>query len=390
MDVNLGIKLIQSQNYGRNMGLYNDLVRETLFFVCQSRVSLSPGRIAQHIRQDESRYMSNEYKIIRRLCPNPQSTDQFTKNPQTTRYLDIIVGEDGRDTYVPNFRGFLAYLYNEYLVMKRPRVVNGNVRFNVKIAKRIRKVISNPLIIKIAPFLGYWEVFERHGFDVVGLLTRLSVELHYQLHIDAEDDNYLLRRAAERYYVELENYFYQYIDLMGFFTIKKIGLKSYRLICETRTNYRKMMTNRLKEWVDKQLDRINFLNQEGVKSEMFRELDALAAVGATKIISISQLVRKYGITNYLSAIDTVKNRESLYKKYLVAESFLISKPLVEEVRKLVSDKMRYPDVAVIFKHHNIPKECIFDIMKKLGYNEERGKLVNDDFETGRHIIFIKV
>ncbi len=100
---------------GRNLGLYNEVVRETLFFVCQSEKPLTSGRIAQQIRQDERRRMSNEYKIIKRSCPPVQTV--LIGNPRTRRYLDIVPG-DGRYMYVPTFRGFLLYLYNEYRVKK--------------------------------------------------------------------------------------------------------------------------------------------------------------------------------------------------------------------------------------------------------------------------------
>lgn len=385
-------------NHGRNVGLYNPSIRDILFFVCRSSEPLSAGRIAQHIRGDENRYMSNEYKIIKRLCPLPQTVNRFTNNPRTKRYLNIQVAEDGSYTFVPNLRGFLAYLYNEFLVMRETKnyekkierefqhlrrpMETGNIRFNQKIAQRIRKVLSNPLIIKIAPFLEYWAEFEKYGFNVVALLLKISVELQNQLHIDAYDDTYLVRRATERFFIALENFF---LDRELYLMKRRKPLK------ELINNYRKLIVPLIRSMINKEVERLDFIQKESDEFEMLQELDCMVLGGRNEVISINKIGRQYSnsFKNSVSVLEIVRNKRK-YEDYLLTDSFLISKSLVEKLKKLVSNKMSYPDVVLVFKHQNIPKECICDIMEKLGYQEKIGKLLGeDDFGTGRHISFIR-
>ena len=73
---------------------------------------------------------------------------------------------------------------------------------------RVRKLIRNPNVQNEAPFLKDFELQEFLGFDVVGLLLQISVELIDQLHIDAGNDDYLLRRAMERYLAEFDRFFF--------------------------------------------------------------------------------------------------------------------------------------------------------------------------------------
>lgn len=120
------------------------------------------------------------------------------------------------------FRGLLTYLLNELkyrmdIENKRfkeeteekdkEKVKRGRIsRINISTG-RIHQVIRNRSVIKEAPFLEYSELLESQGFDVVSLLLQISAELADQLHIDAENDRYLLRRATERYLVEFDRFF---------------------------------------------------------------------------------------------------------------------------------------------------------------------------------------
>jgi hypothetical protein len=47
----------------------------------------------------------------------------------------------------------------------------------------------------------HWQYFERTGFNIFDLLLSLSIEYQNQMHIDAEEDNYLLRRITERFFI---------------------------------------------------------------------------------------------------------------------------------------------------------------------------------------------
>ena len=68
--------------------------------------------------------------------------------------------------------------------------------------ERIYQVIRNPNVIKEAPFLKDSQFLEDLGFDVVDLLLKISQEVIHQLHIDSNNDSYLLIRATGRYFGE--------------------------------------------------------------------------------------------------------------------------------------------------------------------------------------------
>ena len=121
------------------------------------------------------------------------------------------------------FRGLLAYLFSEHEYqneVKREKGKRDAEEAHSEIAgrgrkakldssvERVRQVIRNPNVQKEAVFLKDCELQEYMGFDVVGLLLLISVELIDQLHIDAGKDYYLLRRAMERYLVEFDRFFF--------------------------------------------------------------------------------------------------------------------------------------------------------------------------------------
>ena len=63
----MSIEIRISKNVGRSYGLYNEKIREILFFVGTSEEKESIGDIAKAIRNTNVKKMSNEYKIIKRL-----------------------------------------------------------------------------------------------------------------------------------------------------------------------------------------------------------------------------------------------------------------------------------------------------------------------------------
>jgi hypothetical protein len=63
---------------------------------------------------------------------------------------------------------------------------------------------------KKAPFLNFWWYFEKAGFNAMDLLLDISIKYINQLHIDAGQDNYLIRR------------------------IKKMGVEEYNEILEKK------------------------------------------------------------------------------------------------------------------------------------------------------------
>lgn len=121
------------------------------------------------------------------------------------------------------FRGLLAYLFSEYEQQNALRAKKGRRNAKekhkekaVELKKhrlndsndRIRQIIRNQSILKEAPFLRDFDLHESLGFDVIGLLRRISIELISQFHIDASNDFYLVKRAMERYLAEFERFFF--------------------------------------------------------------------------------------------------------------------------------------------------------------------------------------
>ncbi len=395
----------QLQQHGRNYGLYNDSVRQVLFLVGQSPYPLSLGEIAALIRKDEEKKMSNEYKIVKRLCP-PVSSIINVNNPRIRRYLDIVKRDDGSDGYFLNFRGLLVYLFNEYIIQKkesvdytkksererhiyRKHIVNSNTRFNSKIVNRINKVISNPLVIEKAKFLTNWEVFQKQGFDVIGLLLDIGVELQNQLSIDSYDDTYLIRRATERYFIILENFYEEFEFSISFNTnITKFGeLKSLR---ETMNNYRKLILSLTKEFISKEFKRLDYIDNLSSSFEILKALDK-QSTSKTKIISLIPLMSKYKnkFKNSITFLDTIKNARN-YPEYIFADNYLISKTLLQKIKSPLLESMKFSHLVPIFRNCNIPQSCIHDVMEYLGYEVKASKFNNDDdFEKGSYITFTK-
>ena len=71
--------------------------------------------------------------------------------------------------YVLNFKGLLLFLLN----LSRSGLKKSLIR------KQISDVISNPKTIEIAPFLKYWDDFEKAGFDVFSSLKEIATELEH-------------------------------------------------------------------------------------------------------------------------------------------------------------------------------------------------------------------
>lgn len=117
--------------------------------------------------------------------------------------------------YTLNLRGLLLYLFGwAQSTDNRQRI------------REISKVISNPALMEKIPFLMHWQYFERIGFNIFDLLLSLSSEYQNQMHIDAEEDNYLLRRITERFFIEVENHFHRVSQNPVYLIRKKMERKS--------------------------------------------------------------------------------------------------------------------------------------------------------------------
>jgi hypothetical protein len=106
----------------------------------------------------------------------------------------------------------------------------------------------------------HWQYFERIGFNIFDLLLSLSVEYQNQMHIDAEEDNYLLRRITERFFIEVENYFHRVSQNPVYLIRNKIGAREYDKILEKRNEYRQSLICLQRQWIDKQLKVIDYFD----------------------------------------------------------------------------------------------------------------------------------
>ena len=190
--------------------------------------------------ENDYRILRNHYENIRpsyRTTTNRSFLEQdrfkqqrelnksIEKSYKQVRQLEDAINSTNRKNLglCLTFRGLLAYLLSEREFRKRLENKKGKrkpkERYKEKAAgwrkdlvkrssTRIHEVIRNSRVIREAPFLRHSELFESLGFGVVDLLLQISAELIDQLHIDADNDHYLLRRATERFLAEFEGYFF--------------------------------------------------------------------------------------------------------------------------------------------------------------------------------------
>ena len=113
-----------------------------------------------------------------------------------TDELNRIMGDRENFSYSLNFRGLLLFL-----------ILYGSIKKSKCNELLLNNVLSNPSIVKIAPFLKYLkELEEELGFKGKELIVTIAEELRTQLHLDIPDGAFLLERAIERYYKEFQKY----------------------------------------------------------------------------------------------------------------------------------------------------------------------------------------
>lgn len=159
--------------------------------------------------------------------------------------------------YVLNFRGFLLFLLN----ISRSGLKKSQIR------KQISQVLSNPRAIEIAPFLKYWDDFEKAGFDVFSSLKEIAAELehHHEENTSGLSSGnliYLLRRATEIYFIKMTNYFFLTTDESSLFSHyygQKKGFAELQEIQRKTDEYRLFILGLLKRWCTDDLKAVNDL-----------------------------------------------------------------------------------------------------------------------------------
>ncbi len=368
--------------------------------------SISATQIAKYVRDDDTiKKFSNEYKIIKKLHKDgflkvelkptivksrlkaieEYEQTQFDYNEHLSRYHDKTISNyelqakqdrvsiakerlskidekiESRGSkdwrYSLSFRGFLLYLFNEYDQETKNRT------------RIIHKVILNPLVLEQAPFLRDSKHFEQHGFDVIDMLFQIAVELRNQLHIDAEDDFYLLRRASERYFVELENYFHHVLDSPLFmYHVEEAGIDKYHEIISIRNSYREHIIFLQKQWIARQLETLDFIEKQCRPFNITKELhDIIENNIDDSIIQFDELAQKHFISNsdMLDIIapqfyDQERSEPYYYtykdKEYLVLNECLVPKSIVDKVKKLLFNGMYLRDSVLLLEKYNIPQQ----------------------------------
>jgi len=133
---------------------------------------------------------------------------------------------------------------------------------------KIKDVLSNKLTLEIAPFLLFWNYLEIMGTDVIGLLRKIGLEFRYQLDLNMLDDNYLLRRVTERYFVEIESRQNFIIEpRQDIFRSRRLGFKKYMDIRKKILVFKLRVLQNLRELTEKQLCSLN--NSYRIYSEEF-------------------------------------------------------------------------------------------------------------------------
>jgi hypothetical protein len=435
---------------GRNLGIDNDDVRDVLWTILKSEKPPHSKEIVKVIRRNDDKYMSNEYKVIKKLHErkylavilrqNDEKTASEIKKEvdlekeyhQAQREIiqarhdfklkkiskeELKIKEDKTSEiekqidsqflrkcrYTSTFRGLLHYLYVEYLIddiANRHSKINykrkvGRERKQIKKKSkseldinsigghtRIHMVLLNPITLDIAPFLKYYELFEKAGFRVIDILFQISVELHNQLHIDAEGDNYLLRRATERYFVELENHFHLILDSpLSIYHIRESGMDKYNEILKIRNSYREHIIFLQKLWIARQLETLDFIDKQCRSFNITKELhDIIENNVDDSIIQFDGLEQKHFISNS-DLLDIIapqfydQDRTEPYyyshkdKEYLVLNQCLIPKSIVDKVKKSLFNGMYLRDTVLLLKKYNIPNvSSQLDVnISKLGF-----------------------
>ena len=152
---------------------------------------------------------TTDYLDVRRTGNSPNG--ELVRVENFSGAMDDDNGENL--VYALNFRGFLLFLLN----LSRSGLKKSQIR------KQISQVLSNPKTVEIAPFLKYWDDFEKAGFDVFSSLKEIAVELehHHEENttgLSSGNLMYLLRRATEIYFIKMTNYFFLITDESSLFS----------------------------------------------------------------------------------------------------------------------------------------------------------------------------
>jgi hypothetical protein len=170
-----------------------------------------------------------------------------------TDELNRIIGDREYFSYSLNFKGLLLFL-----------ILYGSIKQTKSDEIVFNKVLSNPSVVEIAPFLKYLNEFEKFGFRGKELAVTIAEELRNQLHLDIKNGTILLERAIERYYKEVEEYFKEYEKYFKKLELVKLSVTSedvdnYKILQNKIKDYRKIMVTILRDFIKHKEDFYSFM-----------------------------------------------------------------------------------------------------------------------------------
>ena len=142
----------------------------------------------------------------------------------------------------------------------------------------------------------------------------------------------MLRRASERYFIELENYYTIFIKQSAPYH-KDLGINTYLSIQEKMNHYRKTMIDVEKDTISKKEDEIKELYKKCHEFEFFKELDDQTKMNKI-FIDIKKILKKHKLYHVedLSKIINLKYND---KYELIKQSFLINRSESRRITKKI-------------------------------------------------------
>ncbi len=204
------------------------------------------------------KWFSNQYGDSKNEnLPNKEKSsnkkDDMKIIREKTDELNRIMGDREYFSYRLNFKGLLLFLIL-YGSLKKTEI--DEIVFN--------KVLLNPSVVEIAPFLQYLNEFEKFGFKGKELIVTIAEELRNQLHLDIKNGTILLERVIERYYKEVEEYFKEYEKFFKSLqfvkhSVSQEDLENYHALQNKIKDYRKNMINILRDFSKRKEDFYSFM-----------------------------------------------------------------------------------------------------------------------------------
>ena len=172
---------------------------------------------------------------------------------EKTDELNRIIGDREYFSYSLNFKGLLLFL-----------ILYGSIKKTKSNEIVFNKVLSNPSVVEIAPFLKYLNEFEKFGFKGKELAVTIAEELRNQLHLDNKNGIILLERAIERYYKEVEEYFKEYEKYFKKLELVKLSVTSddvenYNILQNKIYEYRRNIIAILRDFLEYKEDFYSFM-----------------------------------------------------------------------------------------------------------------------------------